>query len=422
MVGRGFTGNIMAGTGKLRALGLILGTASLGACSVVPTNGPASSDIRTERPYEADSLSYALVRITSEAEGIIAQYNPRISGTFPDRRTPKELRFGVGDIVAVSVFESSAGGLFIPAEASVRPGNFVALPNQPVDSNGYISVPYAGAILAKGRTPPEVQASVVAALKNRAIDPQAVVTLVEQRTSLISVLGEVNNPSRFPASPEGEKLLDILTRAGGPKGQGFDTWVMVERDHHRGLAPFGALIYEPSNNIWVHPYDTVYVYREPQTFVAFGASGQQGQFNFDAWRLSLAEAMAKAGGLNDDRADPASVFIYRGETRELAEHLGVNIERFPGPIVPIVYNLNFRDPASYFMATKFQMRNKDVIYSSNNPTVEAAKAMQFFRLMVATVNDPISAAMNVYALKAAINGTPPAIVTQTVTAPAVTTH
>jgi polysaccharide export outer membrane protein len=81
--------------------------------------------------------------------------------------------------------------------------------------------------------------------------------------------------------------------------------------------------------------------------------------------------------------------------------------------------MNLRDPAGYFLATKFQMRNKDVIYSSNNPTVEAAKAMQYFRLIVATVNDPISAAVNVYGLKAAINGTPPAILTQTVTAPAV---
>ena len=85
-----------------------------------------------------------------------------------------------------------------------------------------------------------------------------------------------------------------------------------------------------------------------------------------------------------------------------------------------MYNLNLRDPAGYFLATKFQMRNKDVIFSSNNPTVEAAKAMQLFRLVVATVNDPITAAVNVYALKAAINGIPPTIITTTTTAPVVT--
>ncbi len=168
--------------------------------------------------------------------------------------------------------------------------------------------------------------------------------------------------------------------------------------------PFGALVYEPSNNIYIHPYDTVYLYREPQTFVAFGASGLQGHFNFDAWRLSLAEAVGKASGLNDTLADPAALFLYRGETREIAQLLGVDVSQFEGPIIPVVYNLNFRDPAGYFLATKFQMRNKDVIYTANAFGVESAKAMQYFRLVVATVNDPIVAATNVYALKASAQG------------------
>ena len=136
----------------------------------------------------------------------------------------------------------------------------------------------------------------------------------------------------------------------------------------------------------------------------------------------MAEALAKAGGLQDFQADPASVFIYRGETRELAARLGVNCDRFTGPIVPIVYNINLRDPAGYFLTTRFQMRNKDVIFASNNPTVDAAKAMNFFRLTVATANDPISAAVNVYALKFAIAGVPPSVVTGAVTAPVATTR
>jgi polysaccharide biosynthesis/export protein len=393
----------------------VVGAAFLGACSLMPSNGPASYDVKSERAYEPDSLPYAVVRITQQTEGVIAEYNPRISGTFPDRRVPKELKFGIGDIVGVSIFESSSGGLFIPPEASVRPGNFISLPNQPVDTKGNISVPYAGRpILAKDKTPAEVQAEIIDALKERAIDPQAVVTLVEQRTSLISVLGDINNPSRFPATPEGERLLDVLTRAGGPKSQGYDSWVIVERDKKRGLAPFGALIYEPSNNIWIHPHDTIYLYREPQTFVAFGASGTQGLFPFDAWRLSLAEALAKAGGLQDVQADPAAVFVYRGETRELAARLGVNCDRFAGPIIPIVYNINLRDPAGYFLTTRFQMRNKDVILASNNPTVDASKAMNFFRQTIATANDPINSALNIYALKAAIGGVAPTVITSTV--------
>jgi polysaccharide export outer membrane protein len=254
-------------------------------------------------------------------------------------------------------------------------------------------------------------------LKNRAIEPQAVVSLVEQRTSLISVLGEVNTPARFPASASGEHVLDAITRAGGPKGQGFDTWIMLERGNRRAIAPFGALVYEPSNNIFVHPDDTIYVYREPQTFLVFGAAGQQGQFNFEAWRVSLAEAIGKSGGLNDTLADPGAVFLYRGETREVATALGIDVSRFEGPIVPVIYNVNFRDPAGYFLATKLQLRNKDVIYTSNAQAVEVAKALQFFRLVVATANDPIVTATNAYILKNTARGTSNVVTTVTTTNP-----
>lgn len=379
-------------------------SAALGGCFYMPSNGPTSSDVRAGQK-DAEGLPYALVKITPAVENTLAAASPRLAGGI-EGAPPKEIRFGIGDVVSVTVFEAAAGGLFIPAEAGVRPGNYITLPNQNVDTDGNISVPYAGAIRAKGRTPSEVQTSIVSALVKRAIEPQAVVALIEQRTSLISVLGEVNSPSRFAANAAGERILDSITRAGGPKGQGFDTWVMLERDGTRTTVPFGQLVYEPKSNIYAHPGDTIYVYREPQTFVALGASGAQGQFNFEAWRVSLAEAVAKAGGLNDASADPASVFLYRGETPEVAAKLGIDVSKFSGPIVPVVYNINLRDPAAYFLATRFQLRNKDVLYASNAASVEDAKLMQQIRLVTATVNDPIVAAYNAALLRATIKLTP----------------
>jgi len=397
---------VMGVRGIVGGLALLSILAVSAGCSILPTSGPASDAIRSGEQRDPEGLPFAVVRVTPQTIDVLSLQTRRLVNEFPDRRPPREIRFGVGDVVSVTIFEAAAGGLFIPIEAGVRPGNFITLPNQNVDSSGNISVPYAGAIVARGHTPSEVQQEIVNALRNRAIEPQAVVALIEQRTSLISVLGEVNTPNRFPASAAGERLLDAITRAGGPKGQGFDTWVMLEREGRRATVPFGALVYEPANNIFAHPDDTIYVYREPQTFVAFGASGQQGQFNFEAWRISLAEGVAKAGGLNDTLADPASVFLYRGETREVAERLGIDCSRFPGPIIPVIYNINFRDPAGYFLATKLQMRNKDVIYASNAVGVEAAKAMQYFRLITATANDPIVAAQNAVILRTLIKTAP----------------
>jgi len=376
----------------LGALGVFI---TLVGCTnpMMPVAGPESGDVRGH-VQEPDSLPYALVNLTPETMSALTRRLQGFAGVFTDRRPPEQIKFGVGDVVTITIFEAAAGGLFIPAEAGVRPGNFVQLPNQAVDERGDITVPYAGAVRALGRTAAEIQTSIVNALKNRAIEPQVVVSLVTQNTSLISVLGEVNTPSRFPASAAGEKILDEITRAGGPKAQGYDTWVMLERNGKRATVPFGALVYDPANNIFARPNDTIYLYQEPQTFVEFGASGQQGQFNFGAWRISLAEAVAKGGGLNDTLADPASVFIYRGEPRKFAEQLGIDISKFNSSIIPVVYNVNFRDPAGYFLATKFQMRDKDVIFASNATAVEHAKIMNYIRLVTATVNDPIVAATN----------------------------
>jgi polysaccharide biosynthesis/export protein len=278
-----------------------------GGCSITSTSGPEVGEVRRgghPDPADPERLPYAFMRMTPEVVDILATWARTIVHSFADRRPAKEITFGIGDAISVTIFEAAAGGLFIPIEAVVRPGNFVTLPNQNVDTSGNISVPYAGLVPALGKMPSQVETTIVDRIKNRAIEPQAVVALVNQNTSLISVLGEVNTPGRFPTATEGEHLLDTIAKAGGPKFPGNESWVMLERQGRGAMVPFGALVYEPANNIWSHPYDTIYLYREPQTFLAFGAQGQQGQFNFDAWRISLAEAVGKAGGLNDSLAEP----------------------------------------------------------------------------------------------------------------------
>jgi polysaccharide export outer membrane protein len=397
---------------KYALVAVLSGVLASAGCTnpMMPVAGPESWDVRSQASAVAgtdDRLPYALVKLTPEVMAMLATNPQGFLGTFTDRRPAVQLKFGIGDTISVTIFEAAAGGLFIPSEAGVRPGNFVTLPDQQVDNSGNITVPYAGAVRALDHTPAEVQQTIVNALRNRAIEPQVVVSLSKQNTSLVSVLGEVNAPARFTVSYAGEKILDEITRAGGPKDQGYDSWVMLERGGKRATVPFGALVYESQNNIFARPNDTIYVYREPQTFVAFGASGQQGQLNFDAWRISLAEAVAKSGGLNDTLADPASVFVYRGERREFAERLGIDISKFGGPVIPVVYNINFRDPAGYFLATKFQMRNKDVIFASNAMAVEDAKVMNYIRLVTATVNDPIVTATNAVVLRNLIRSTTP---------------
>ena len=100
---------------------------------------------------------YGLVVVSPEVVQILEEWGPRsLSATFGDYRPP-EIKFGIGDIVSVTVFEAAAVGLFIPAEAGVRRGNFVTLPNQPVDNRGNLTVPMRAWFRLPARPPRKCQ-------------------------------------------------------------------------------------------------------------------------------------------------------------------------------------------------------------------------------------------------------------------------
>ncbi len=388
-------------------------------CSAFPTAGPYAWDVRSHNRVESD-IDYTLIPLNDKVTSILLANEPRdLSGAFTDRRSASEIKFGVGDIVGVRIHEAAAGGLFIPNDAGARAGNFIDLPDQPVDKNGNIQVPYAGPVKALDQTPQQVQETIVSRLRNRAIDPQAIVTLRDQRTSLVSVLGDVNAPTRIPVTAGGDTVLDAISRAGGPKFSGHETYITLQRDGRQGTVSFLRLVSSPANNIFVRGKDTIFVYREPHTFVALGAFGTsglntnptQGQINFDKDKLTLVEALGKAFGLNDLQADPASVFLYRLESKKVAAALGIDVSVEPTNVpyyakaprsdllvsypttetdegkYPVIYTVNFRDPTGFFIASRFQMRNNDVLFASNAVTVEQSKVLIYMRNVIATVRE-----------------------------------
>jgi polysaccharide export outer membrane protein len=388
---------------KGNILYLLAGTL-LSACTQLPIDGPHHRDITEGATTSLVSdrreivFDYALVDINKNVLQYAVDVGPgSFFRTFGARSGPAPIiRVGVGDVVQVSIFESSAGGLFIPAEAGVRPGNFVTLPPQQVDRTGTISVPYAGPINAAGRTLPEIQRDIESKLANRAIEPQVVVSIAEQNATEVSVVGDVlNTANKFRIRLGGERILDMISKAGGLKYPGYELFVTLQRNKKRTTVYFPTLVNNPAENIFVAPGDMIYVFREQQKFVALGALGTVGQtsgltaqFAFEQEKLSLNEAVAKAGGLLDSRANPGQVFLYRMEYRHALEKMGVDLGRFPPSqsMIPTVYRANFRDPSSFFFAQGFMMRHKDVIYVSNADSVEVVKFLDYLRAITSTVS------------------------------------
>ena len=390
----------------------LLASFVVAGCSSLSRDGPsqlAILDGATATLQQASGspiINYAVVDINKSILEVFSQIKgDSLYSTFGgDRGAAPVIRIGVGDVVQVTVFESQAGGLFIPAEAGVRPGNFVTLPPQQVDRSGAISVPFAEDVHATGKTIPELQAEIRKRL-SRAIDPQVIVTLINQRSSQVSVVGDVRAPNKIDVNPRGDRLIDVLAKANGIVHPGYETYVTVRRGARSATVYFDDIVANPNENIFLRPDDTVYVYREPHKFVAFGAFGATGAagasgglnnlLEFGSAKLSLAEAVAKAGGLYDSRADPAQVYLYRPVDRDLLERAGVDVAQFDPreKLISVIFRANFRDPISFLVAQHFYMADKDILYVSNSDAYELYKFLDLLNNVSTTVEKvPVSIA------------------------------
>jgi polysaccharide export outer membrane protein len=384
---------------RLRSrLFVVFAAALLPGCSLLPGTGPTSDAVNANATAGLRStapLPYALVDISADTIGFLSQPNLiTFKGEFPDKRPKPNQVVGVGDVLNVSIFEAAPGGLFTPGQAAgARPGNFVDLPPQAVDQKGSIYVPYAGEIPAAARTIPEIQQAVVARLRNRAIEPQVVISLNQQHSSVVSVLGDVNTPGVLALNSVGERLLAVIARAGGPKFEAIESYVTLQRDGRRVRVLLSRVVHDPTENIFIRPNDVIFVTRESPTFTALGALNQNvfgfnSEIPFDVETLTLAQAMGKAGGLNDNQSDPNELYVYRYEDRHFLEKLGVDTMRFTFDRIPTIYRLSLRDPSGMLLAAGFQMRSKDVMYVAN------AKVVDYYKLLL-LINNTTSAVRNV---------------------------
>jgi polysaccharide export outer membrane protein len=377
----------------------------LSACSLLPATGPSSDSVQgnaTAGLRSTTALPYALIDVSADTIGLLSQPNLiTFQGAFPDKRPKPQQVAGVGDVLNISIFEAAPGGLFTPATAAgARPGNFVDLPPQAVDQKGSIYVPYAGEVPAAARTLPEIQEAIVARLRNRAIEPQVVVSLNQQHSSVVSVLGDVNTPGVLALNSVGERLMALIARAGGPKFEAIESYVTLQRDGKRVRVLLSRVVHDPNENIFIRPNDVIFLTHESPTFTALGALNQNvfgfnSEISFDVETLTLSQAIGKSGGLNDNQSDPAEVFVYRYEDRRFLEKFGIDTKRFVYDTIPTIYHVNLRDPSGMLLASGFQMRTKDVMYVANAKVVDYYKLLGLINNTANSVSTTANAVTNV---------------------------
>lgn len=302
----------------------------------------------------------------------------RFSDIFPSSSTHNYI-IGPGDVVDVTIWEAQPAMLFgaitlDPAAGPVTTRG-VTFPEQMVTSDNTIAIPFAGRVSVKERTTQEIEREIVVRLYGKANQPQVLVRVIKNNSSNVTVVGEVNNSTLMALTPKGERLLDALATSGGVKETTNRMAVQLSRANMTATMALHSIIQDPKQNILLKPGDVVTALYQPQTFSVLGATGKNEEVPFEAQGISLAQALARSGGLVDNRADARGVFIFRFEDAKLvdADH---PLTAGADGMVPVIYQVDLRDPASFFVTQNFPVQNHDVIYVANSPEAEFSKFMK----------------------------------------------
>jgi polysaccharide export outer membrane protein len=360
----------------LRLALVSIGAVLLAGCSYVASSGFLKRDV--EREGAMKELQNVQIIDVTEPIALTLQAK-RTSHLFSETfgndpiDTP---RVGPGDVLEVSILEAPPASLFgatLDARGVSTTSHMITLPEQVVSRDGQIVVPFVGAVTASGRSLPQIEADIAHGLNGRANDPQVLVRLMRNATSSATVVGEVANSTQVPITPRGEHLLDALAAAGGVRQPVAKMTIQMTRGDKTQALPLEAIIRDPKQNVPLHPGDVVTAIFAPLSFTALGSTGKNEEINFEAQGISLAQALARAGGLLDNQADARGVYIFRFEPKDALPWPNEPVATTRDGRVPVVYRLDMKNPTSLFVAQDFPMSNNDLMYVSSAPATQIQK-------------------------------------------------
>jgi len=375
---------------------VLLGTLLVGGCSTfIPGVGPSRREVENaSTPPNLPAIQIVDVDEAVTRRLLEQRKHTLFSETLGDKPNGLQ-KVGPGDFLEVSIWEATPATLFGGGSLDPRgvpsATHSTTLPEQPVDGEGYINVPFAGRVPAAGRTLPEIAELITERLHAKANQPEVLVRETRNLSSTVTVVGEVTNSTRVPLTPAHERLLDALATAAGVRQPVTKTTIQVTRGDTVSSLPLETIIRDPRQNVPLQPGDVITALFQPLSFTALGATGKNDEVQFETQGITLAQALARSGGLVDQRSNPTGVFLFRFEPQNALDWPHQPAGTTPDGFVPVVYRVDLSDPRSFFVIQSFPMHDKDVLYVSNAPAAELEK----FLNILFTVAYPVIAAKQI---------------------------
>jgi len=252
-----------------RLVVLVALTAAASGCAFLPSVGPSRADVQNSS-HRPESANIQVVDVDDQiVRQLLAQRVQKMfSETLGDSSERSQI-LGYGDVLEVSVWEAPPATLFsagaIDGRGAITAARATIIPEEMIDSDGTISVPFAGRIPAAGRSLSAVQNEIVERLTGKANHPEVIVRLTFNASRHITVVGDVNQSVRVPLNPSDERLLDALAAAGGVRQPINKMTIQVTRGNEVQSLPLDTIIRDPKQNISLRAGDVVTIKSKPRS-------------------------------------------------------------------------------------------------------------------------------------------------------------
>lgn len=323
--------------GSVWALGAVVLLGTLGGCAV--WSGKAFENPDTTKPGfvaasntlpEDASATQELEVLESQRTPIDHEHSAVASATtlvFPPPANPRPIAnyiLGANDVLFVSV--TGQPELSTPAP---RAGGLNAIGSR-IDGNGYVQLPMVGTVKVGGLTTHQAQLRIEKSLKTIIKNPTVVVEVIQFRSQPVYMVGKFKSPGVIYMDRPTTLIQGIAVGGGMEIEQASLRSARVQRNGRVIPVDIYKLLCEGdmSQNIWLHPYDTVFIpdTLEQRVFM-LGDVETPGQVNMIHGRLTLLEAISKAGGFKREGSQLKRVRVIRPVTPTTGEIIVLNLDK-----------------------------------------------------------------------------------------------
>jgi polysaccharide export outer membrane protein len=183
------------------------------------------------------------------------------------------------------------------------------------------------------------------------------VSVAAYNAKKVYLSGEVSQPKTLPITSVPLTLVDAISQVGSANPGANWHSVFLNRNGKQEQISLYALMRngDMSQNRMLQSGDILHVpSAENQAVAVMGQVNRPGSIPLGNERMTLTDAIARSGGIDERSASPSGIFVIRGHDAQSDK-------------LATVYQLDVSNAASFTLGNRFTLQPQDVVYVTTAP-------------------------------------------------------